>query len=89
MLFGGSGNDTLDGGAGADVLIGGAGTDTADYSLSAMPSHIFARLGLWQDDIQSNLAAIRLADQMAGMHLHGGGQSRRLRSGRKIHWAFD
>lgn len=23
-----------------------------------MPSHIFARLGLWQDDIQSNLAAI-------------------------------
>ena len=36
-----------------------------------MPSHIFARLGLWQDDIQSNVAAIRLADQMAGMHLHG------------------
>ena len=35
MLFGGSGNDTLDGGAGADVLIGGDGTDTADYSLSA------------------------------------------------------
>jgi hypothetical protein len=35
MLFGGSGNDTLDGGTGADVLIGGDGTDTADYSLSA------------------------------------------------------
>jgi tetratricopeptide (TPR) repeat protein len=26
-----------------------------------MPSHIFARLGLWQDDIQSNLAAIESA----------------------------
>jgi hypothetical protein len=35
-----------------------------------MPSHIFARLGLWQDDIQSNLKAIAIADQMAGMHLH-------------------
>ena len=35
-----------------------------------MPSHIFARLGLWQDDIQSNLAAIRVADQMAEMHMH-------------------
>ena len=34
MLFGGSGNDTLDGGAGADTLIGGPGMDTADYSLS-------------------------------------------------------
>src|SRR5216683_1212432 len=27
-----------------------------------MPSHIFARLGLWQDDINSNVAAIRVAD---------------------------
>jgi tetratricopeptide (TPR) repeat protein len=35
-----------------------------------MPSHIFARLGLWQDDIQSNLAAIRVADKMAGMQMH-------------------
>lgn len=26
-----------------------------------MPSHIFIRLGLWQDDIQSNLAAIEVA----------------------------
>lgn len=26
-----------------------------------MPSHIFARLGLWQDDIQSNLAALDAA----------------------------
>jgi hypothetical protein len=35
-----------------------------------MPSHIFARLGLWQDDIHSNLAAIQVADQMGGMHVH-------------------
>jgi tetratricopeptide (TPR) repeat protein len=33
-----------------------------------MPSHIFARLGLWQDDIASNLAAIRVADGMAAHH---------------------
>ena len=35
-----------------------------------MPSHIFARLGLWQDDIQSNLRAIQIADQQASMHVH-------------------
>ena len=33
-----------------------------------MPSHIFARLGRWQDDINSNLAAIRVADSMAAHH---------------------
>jgi tetratricopeptide (TPR) repeat protein len=33
-----------------------------------MPSHIFARLGLWQDDINSNLAALRVADGMAAHH---------------------
>src|SRR5579863_1931071 len=33
-----------------------------------MPSHIFARLGLWQDDINSNLAAIRVANAMAEHH---------------------
>jgi tetratricopeptide (TPR) repeat protein len=33
-----------------------------------MPSHIFARLGLWRDDINSNLAAIRVADNMAAHH---------------------
>jgi tetratricopeptide (TPR) repeat protein len=33
-----------------------------------MPSHIFARLGLWQDDINSNLAAIQAADRMAEHH---------------------
>jgi len=35
-----------------------------------MPSHIFARLGLWQDDINSNLAALDAAGKMAAMHMH-------------------
>jgi hypothetical protein len=35
-----------------------------------MPSHIFARLGLWQDDIQSNLAAIAAADKMQMHTMH-------------------
>jgi len=35
-----------------------------------MPSHIFARLGLWQEDINSNLSAIAEADRMEAMHLH-------------------
>jgi hypothetical protein len=34
-----------------------------------MPSHIFARLGLWQDDIASNLAS-EAAAEAAGLH-HG------------------
>jgi tetratricopeptide (TPR) repeat protein len=33
-----------------------------------MPSHIFARRGLWHDDINSNLAAIGVADSMAARH---------------------
>ena len=32
-----------------------------------MPSHIFARLGLWQEDIQSNLASKAAAERL-GMH---------------------
>jgi tetratricopeptide (TPR) repeat protein len=35
-----------------------------------MPSHIFARLGLWPDDIQSNLAAIATADKMQMHTMH-------------------
>jgi tetratricopeptide (TPR) repeat protein len=35
-----------------------------------MPSHIFARLGLWQESIRSNLAAIEVADKLAAMHAH-------------------
>jgi tetratricopeptide (TPR) repeat protein len=35
-----------------------------------MPSHIFARLGLWQDSIASNAAALKAADKMEEMHFH-------------------
>lgn len=35
-----------------------------------MPSHIFARLGLWQDDIQSNLSALQVAQKQGAMHMH-------------------
>jgi hypothetical protein len=32
-----------------------------------MPSHIFSRLGLWQDDIQSNLAALAAAKKQSSI----------------------
>ncbi len=38
-----------------------------------MPSHIFARLGLWQDDIDSNLASIAATRKSAAMHMGGEG----------------
>src|SRR5438067_7998150 len=38
-----------------------------------MPSHIFARLGLWQDDIDSNLASVALTRKTSEMHMGGGG----------------
>jgi hypothetical protein len=34
-----------------------------------MPGHIFARLGLWQEDIQSNLASVAAARQPSAMHI--------------------
>ena len=34
-----------------------------------MPSHIFARLGLWQEDIQSNVASFAAARQPSSMHI--------------------
>src|SRR5258708_16367531 len=36
-----------------------------------MPSHIFARLGLWLDDINSNLASIAATRKTAAMHMGG------------------
>jgi hypothetical protein len=36
-----------------------------------MPSHIFARLGLWQDDIDSNLASIAATRKTAALHMGG------------------
>jgi len=38
-----------------------------------MPSHIFARVGLWQDDINSNLASIAATRKTAAMHMSGEG----------------
>jgi tetratricopeptide (TPR) repeat protein len=34
-----------------------------------MPSHIFARLGLWEEDIQSNLASLAAARRTSTMHV--------------------
>ena len=36
-----------------------------------MPSHIFARVGLWQDDIDSNVASIAATRKTAAMHMGG------------------
>jgi tetratricopeptide (TPR) repeat protein len=36
-----------------------------------MPSHIFARVGLWQDDINSNLASIAASRKTAAMGMGG------------------
>ncbi len=36
-----------------------------------MPSHIFARLGLWQEDIQANLKSVALTQQSAAMYMRG------------------
>jgi tetratricopeptide (TPR) repeat protein len=38
-----------------------------------MPSHIFARVGLWPDDIKSNLASIAATRKMAAMNMGGEG----------------
>ena len=38
-----------------------------------MPSHIFARVGLWQDDIDSNLASIAATRKTSAMHMGGEG----------------
>jgi len=38
-----------------------------------MPSHIFARLGLWQEDINSNLASIAATEKAESMHMSGEG----------------
>ena len=38
-----------------------------------MPSHIFARLGLWQEDIQSNLRSVAVTHSADAMHMGGSG----------------
>ncbi len=51
-----------------------------------MPSHIFARLGLWQADIDSNLAAIDAAKRQASHHMHVGHHS--LHSSDFVEYAY-
>ena len=41
-----------------------------------MPGHIFARLGLWQDDIRSNLASKAASETMSTGTMHVGAQNR-------------
>jgi len=36
-----------------------------------MPSHIFARLGLWQEDIEANLKSVALTEKSDAMYMHG------------------
>jgi tetratricopeptide (TPR) repeat protein len=36
-----------------------------------MPSHIFARLGLWQEDIEANLKSVTLTEKSDAMYMHG------------------
>ena len=36
-----------------------------------MPSHIFARLGLWQEDIQANLKSVALTQKSGAMYMRG------------------
>jgi tetratricopeptide (TPR) repeat protein len=36
-----------------------------------MPSHIFARLGLWQEDIQANLKSVALTEKSGAMYMRG------------------
>jgi tetratricopeptide (TPR) repeat protein len=38
-----------------------------------MPAHIFARLGLWQDDIDSNIASVAATRKEAAIHMGGEG----------------
>jgi tetratricopeptide (TPR) repeat protein len=48
-----------------------------------MPSHIFTRLGLWQEDIQSNLASKAAAEK-----LHGSGAQNRLHAMDFLEYAY-
>jgi len=50
-----------------------------------MPSHIFARLGLWQEDIQSNLATIGSTQQPAAIHF---GAEHRIHSMDFLEYAY-
>jgi tetratricopeptide (TPR) repeat protein len=48
-----------------------AGIASSSAHAVHMPSHIFARLGLWQEDIQANLRSVALAHPAGEMYMHG------------------
>jgi tetratricopeptide (TPR) repeat protein len=48
-----------------------AGIASSSAHAVHMPSHIFARLGLWQEDIQANLKSVALAHPSGEMYMHG------------------
>ena len=50
-----------------------------------MPSHIFARLGYWQDDIHSNLASKAAAERHSSMHT---GSENRLHAMEFLEYAY-
>ena len=50
-----------------------------------MPSHIYARLGLWPDDIRSNLSSKAASEEKAGMHV---GAEARLHAMEFLEYAY-
>ncbi|HEY1732444.1 MAG TPA: hypothetical protein VGG15_11875 [Terriglobales bacterium] len=48
-----------------------AGIASSSAHAVHMPSHIFARLGLWQDDIQANLKSVALTQKSSAMYMAG------------------
>jgi tetratricopeptide (TPR) repeat protein len=48
-----------------------AGIASSSAHAVHMPSHIFARLGLWQEDIQANLKSVAMAHPAGEMYMHG------------------
>jgi hypothetical protein len=49
-----------------------------------MPSHIFARLGLWRDDIASNTQAVAVADKLGHLHM----EHHKMHSTDFLHYAY-
>jgi tetratricopeptide (TPR) repeat protein len=48
-----------------------AGIASSSAHAVHMPSHIFARLGLWQEDIEANLKSVALAKRSGEMYMGG------------------
>lgn len=48
-----------------------AGIASSSAHAVHMPSHIFARLGLWQEDIQANLKSVALTQKSNAMYMAG------------------